>query len=201
MKRNVMHITRGIFLLFIVMSLSLISCKKAPPMPELFQPAQTPLPAHIVPDKTYYTQFVIRYEKGTHLTTNYRRGGLIPVNTPVRLLNIDRKTIEVELDNSGQKLEIKNVEKHTGDDVYRAFDKLFSSRKVNLSKFARVEQEQIQSGTVAKGMSKEAVTVAIGYPPITETASLNSDTWVYWSSRFNRFNVHFKNGKVSRIED
>lgn len=195
-----MRITTGMILLGLTLSLSLAACKKAT-MPELFQPAQTALPAHIALDKTYYTQFVIRYEKGTHPTTNYRRGGSVPVNTPVRLLAIDNKTIEVELNNSGQKLEVKNVEKHTGDDVYRAFDKLFASRKVDLSKFNRLEREHIQSGTVADGMTKEAVVVAIGYPPITETASLDSDTWVYWSSRFNRFNVHFKNGKVSRIED
>jgi hypothetical protein len=195
-----MPISRGMLLLLTVLSLALLSCKKTT-MPEIFQTAQTPLPAHIATGNTYYTQFVIRYEKGTHLTTNFRRGGLIPVNTPIKLLNIDNKTIEVELDHSGQTLLIKNVQKHTGDDVYQAFDKLFASRKVNLSKFTRLEQEHIQSGTVAKGMSKEAVIVAIGYPPITETASLNSDTWVYWSSRFNRFNVHFKNGKVGDIED
>ncbi|MFZ2171265.1 MAG: hypothetical protein WAW61_16715 [Methylococcaceae bacterium] len=184
-------ITRGLLLLLVVMSL--VSCNKA------LKPET--LPANIAVGATYYTQFVIRYEKGTHLTTNYRRGASIPVNTPVNLLNITSKTIEVQVDNSNQKLVIKNVEKHTGDDVYRAFDKLFAKKKVNLSKFTPLEISHINNGTVANGMSKDAVIVAIGYPPVTETSNLESNMWVYWSGRFNKFNVHFKNGKVSKVED
>lgn len=184
-------VVRGLLLLLVM--LSLVSCKKA------LKPEE--LPADISLGDTYFTQFVIRYEKGTHLTTNFRRGASIPVNTQVRLLSITNKTIEVEVDNSSQKLLVKNVEKHTGDDVYRAFDKLFAKQKVNLSKFNSLERKHIQNGTVANGMRKDAVIVAIGYPPITETPNLDSNLWVYWSGRFNRFNVHFKNGKVSRIED
>jgi len=184
-------VTRGL-LLFLVM-LSLVSCDKA------IKPEE--LPAHITVGATYYTQFVIRYEKGIHLTTNFRRGASIPVNTPVKLLNITSKTIEVEVDNSSQKLLVKNVEKHTGDDVYRAFDKLFAKKKVNMSKFTSLERSHIDSGTVANGMSKDAVIIAIGYPPITETMNLDGNLWVYWSGRYNKFNVHFNNGKVSKIED
>ncbi len=180
-------------LLVILMMASLAACKRT------LKPEE--IPAHIVPGDTYYTQFVIRYEKGTHLTTNFRRGASLPVNTPVRLLNISSKTIEVEVDNSSQRLLVKNVEKHTGDDVYRAFDKLFAKKKVDLSKFTRLERQHIKSGTVAKGMRKKAVIVAIGYPPVTETSSLDSNLWVYWSGRFNKFNVHFKGDTVSGIED
>ena len=184
-------VTRGLILFVVIFSL--ISCKK------VLKPEE--LPVNIVPGGHYYTQFVIRYEKGTHLTTNYRRGESIPVNTPVKLLNITSKTIEVEVDNSSQKLLVKNVEKHTGVDAYRMFDKLFAKKKVDLSKFTALERSHIDSGTVANGMSKEAVIVAIGYPPVTETPSLDSNLWVYWSGRFNKFNVHFKNGKVNKIED
>jgi hypothetical protein len=184
--------TRWLLWILLVM-FSLVSCKK------VLKPEE--LPANISVGATYYTQFVIRYEKGAHLTTNYRRGDFIPVNTPVKLLNITSKTIEVEVDNSSQKLLVKNVEKHTGDDVYRAFDKLFARKKIDLSKFTSLELTHIKSGTVANGMSKNAVIVAIGYPPITETANLDSNLWVYWSSRYNKFNVHFKNGKVNKIED
>lgn len=187
-----MHIiTRGLLLLLVM--LSLVSCDKAIKQEEL--------PANISLGGTYYTQFVIRYEKGTHLTTNYRRGASIPVNTPVKLLNISSKTIEVQVNNPSQKLLVKNVERNTGDDIYRAFDKLFAKKKVDLSKFTDLERTQIDQGTVAVEMSKNAVIVAIGYPPVTETPNLDSNTWVYWSGRFNRFNVYFKDGKVSKVED
>jgi hypothetical protein len=184
-------VTRGLILFLVIFSL--VSCKKALKSEEL--------PAHIVLGGSYYTQFVIRYEKGTHLTTNFRRGTAIPVNTPVKLLNITSKTIEVEVDNSSQKLLVKNVEKHTGADIYQMFDKLFAKKKVNLSKFTALERSHIDSGTVANGMRKDAVLVAIGYPPVTETINLDSNLWIYWSSRFDKFNVHFKNGKVNKVED
>jgi hypothetical protein len=187
-----MHRVTRSLIPFLVL-LSLVSCNKAL-KPEV-------LPPNITVGTTYYTQFVIRYEKETHLTTNYRRGAVIPVNTPVKLLNITSKTIEVEVDNSSQKLLVKNVEKHTGDNVYQAFDKLFAMQKVNLSKFTALELSHIKTGTVANGMSKDAVIIAIGYPPITATMNLESNRWVYWSGRYNKFNVHFKNDKVSMIED
>jgi len=182
---------RGIALL--MLALSLVACKKT------LKPEE--LPAHIVVGDSYYTQFVIRYEKGTHLTTNYRRGASIPVNSKVRLLKITSKTIEVELENSPQTLLVKNVQKHTGDDIFQAFDKLFAKQPVNLSQFNSLERKQIKRGTAAKGMRKNAVIVAIGYPPITETMNLDADTWVYWSGRFNKFKVIFRNDKVLRIVD
>lgn len=186
--------------LLLMMAFAVVSCKKNLAS-DLLKPAAENLPSHIMTGQTYYTQFVIRYEKGTHQTTNYRRGASIPVNTPVKLLDISGKSIEVEINVTAQKLVVNNVEKHTGDDVYRAFDKLFAKHKVDLSKFTSLERSSIDKGEAAKGMSKNAVIVAIGYPPITETASLDADRWVYWAGRFNRFVVHFKNGKVSRIEN
>ena len=173
--------------------LTLASCKNA------LKPEE--LPGNIVRGGTYYTQFVIRYEKGTHLTTDFRCGASIPVNTPVKLLAITNKTIEVGMDNSSQKLLVKNVEKHTGDDVYRTFAKLFAQKKINLSKLTSLERAHIDCGAVAGGMSETAVIFAIGYPPITETINLDSNTWAYWSGRYNRFKVFFKNGKVRKVED
>lgn len=180
-------------LLVLLLIFPMASCKKTLTSAEM--------PAHIAVGGEYYTQFVIRYEKGAHLTTNFRRGPSIPVNTKVKLLDITSKTIEVELEDIAKPLLIKNAVKHTGDDVFQAFDKLFAPDKVNLANFNSLERKHIESGTVAKGMRKDAVVVAIGYPPITETLSLKVDTWVYWSGRFNKFNVNFKAGKVSNIKD
>jgi hypothetical protein len=173
--------------------LTLSSCKK--------QLLPEELPASVQLGGTYYTQFVIRYEKGVHITTNYRRGLSIPVNTPVQLMDITNKTILVTLPPSGQELLIKNAKKHTGDTTVQAFEKLFAKSKVDLSGFTKLERDHIKSGTVAKGMRKKAVLVAIGYPPQVATPSLDADQWTYWSSRFNKFIVHFKNGKVAKIQD
>lgn len=177
-------------MLIFMMAIMLFSCKK--------NLSSDAMPVHIVKGQTYYTQFVIRYEKNAFPTTNYRHGASIPINTAVKLLDINSSEISIEY-GSGQPLLVKNIEKHTGDDVFHAFDKLFARQPVNLAQFNSLERQQIDKGEVAVGMSKKAVLAAIGYPPITETANLNANSWVYWSTRFNRFIVNFKDNKVSDI--
>lgn len=149
----------------------------------------------------YYTQFSLFEEKNTFRTTNYRKGVLIPINTPATLISIDSKHIELRLVDTGQPLTIENVQKHTGDDVQQAFKKILGKTRADLSRFTQQEQQNIRNGQVAKGMGRKAVLAAIGYPPITETRSLQSNDWTYWSSRFDRFIVHFKHDRVEAITD
>lgn len=159
------------------------------------------LPIGIKTGNFYYTQVTLQYEKGRHLTTNYRKGVLVPINTQVQLKEITSDDILLEMLPDRAPLRIENVEKHTGDDVTKAFNKLFGKAKVDLGRFSSAEREYIALGRVGEGMRKKAVIAAIGYPPITETPSLNGDEWTYWSSRFNRFIVKFKNDKVVSIQD
>jgi hypothetical protein len=159
------------------------------------------LPLDIKPGGFYYTQVTMQFEKGRFLTTNYRRGSLIPVNTQVRLEEISDDDIMMEILPDLTKLHVENVAKHTGDTSVRAFMKLFNKNRVDLSRFSRLEQESIQAGRVTKGMSKQAVITAIGYPPITQTPALQSNRWTYWSSRFNRFVVEFLNDRVAFIQE
>jgi len=182
---------RGLILLLI--TFSLISCKKTL--------IQEDLPSHIVVGNSYYTQVDMKYEKAYFLTTNYRRGTSIPVNTKVQVLGISSKVIELQVDSFTKPFLIKNAQKHTGDDIYQTFDKLLSTKKLNLRNYNSLERKYIKSGTVAKGMRKKAVIAAIGYPPMTKTMSLDVNGWVYWSGRYNTFRVKFKNGKVSSIVD
>jgi uncharacterized protein len=159
------------------------------------------LPQNIRIGGIYYTQFALQYEKERYRTTNYRRGFLLPINTEVKLIDIDSRKIKVQIPSIGKELLIENVEKHTNENTIQAFDKLFAPVKVNLSRFNALEQEQIKTGTVVPGMRKRAVIAAIGYPPAVGTQSLDKDQWKYWNSRFNTFIVHFENGRVSEIQE
>lgn len=146
----------------------------------------------------YYTQFSLFEEKGRYRTTNYRRGFLIPINTPVTLVAIDSKKIELK-NRSGQPLVIENVPKHTNDDIQAAFKKVLGKRKVDLEQFSPAEQKKILEGRVEKGMSRKAVLAALGYPPANSTPDLKGDEWTYWSNRYDRFIVRFKNDRVAEI--
>ena len=54
-----------------------------------------------------------------------------------------------------------------------------------------------QVAQLRKGMTREIAIMARGYPPAHETSSLESDRWVYWSSRFVKLTVVFSNGRLS----
>ncbi len=179
--------------IIIMLGLSLTACSK--------KLSSDALPANVSQGGTYYTQVVMHYEKNVHPTTNYQVGATIPVNTQIKLIEMNDKTISVEVGTTGQKLTVKNFSKHTGDDIHQAFNKLFGKQQVDLTQFTKLEREHIDASSVAKGMRKKAVLVAIGYPPNTRTANLEANSWVYWRHRYNTFSVNFKNDKVVEIVD
>ncbi len=179
--------------LVLVVSLAILGCNKN------LQPEQ--LPASVKIHKTYVSQVALHYEKGRHRTTNYSVGILLPVNTQVQLLEMTRKGFKVKVLDTGEEIDFVNHTKHTHDTVVQAFEKLFADQKVSMFKFNRKERNNIETGTVAKGMSKAAVIIARGYPPAIETPSLKRDQWKYWKSRWDTILVTFKKDRVSNIKD
>jgi hypothetical protein len=155
--------------------------------------------AVVQPAQVYYTQFSLFQEQNKFRTTNYRKGQLIPINTPVALLSLNSDEAVLKLEASGQVITIENVPKFTKDEMPIAFSKIAGTSKVDLNQFTAAERESILAGQVKKDMSKKAVLAAIGYPPQHVTPSLDGDDWTYWSNLFNRFVVKFKNGKVDSI--
>jgi hypothetical protein len=64
-----------------------------------------------------------------------------------------------------------------------------------------VEKEGLRLGIAKKGMRKEAVILACGYPPPRDTPDLASPTWRYWASRWRYFTVTFDaKGVVEKVD-
>lgn len=64
-----------------------------------------------------------------------------------------------------------------------------------------VEQEGLRLGIAKKGMRKEAVILACGYPPLRDTPELDGKTWRYWASRWRFFTVSFDDkGVVEKVD-
>ncbi|MDD2759398.1 MAG: hypothetical protein PHH11_03775 [Methylomonas sp.] len=186
-RKNLMWLVIGL-----VVAALLAGCKK---QLSPYEPAPTQAPS----SQIYYTQFSLFQEKNTYRTTNYRKGILIPINTEVTLQAMRGDEADLRLVDGGQILTIENVPKHTLDDMQTAFNKIVGPSKVDMKAFSQTERDAIMAGRVVKGMSRKAVLAAIGYPPKHETPSLEANDWVYWSNRFNRFVVHFKNDKVESV--
>lgn len=154
-----------------------------------------------VPEEgTLYTQFSFFYEKNRYLTTNYRRGILVPVNTEVKLVTSNQESIVVKLPN-GQDLQIINIKEFSGEGIDGILARTFANQPVDLSPYTEAEEKAIMTGEVITGMRKSAVIVALGYPPKHKTPNLQLDQWVYWQNRFRTFVVHFRNDKVIQIQN
>ncbi len=61
------------------------------------------------------------------------------------------------------------------------------------------EMMNIEQGTIQKGMSKRAVLMSWGYPPLHYTKSCNENRWIYWKKRNKRDYVVFD--EHDRIRD
>ncbi len=146
-----------------------------------------------------YTKFALYHEENVHLTTNYRKGLMVPINTEVTFLKASGGAISVKLPD-GATLKIENVEEFSGEKIEGIFERTFSKEPVDLSKYTAIEKQNIQQGSVDIGMSKDAVIKAIGYPPKHQTPSLDRDSWRYWKNRFGTFLVNFKDGKVESLK-
>jgi hypothetical protein len=156
-------------------------------------------PPKIVPvaGKDYFTRFTFHEEKNEHITTNYARGPVIPINTPVKLVSMSGSQLVLKRLDSGQEVKIKNEEKYTKKPIPEIASLMLSAEKTPLEKLPEDVAAAIRNGDMRKGMTKELVLMARGYPPAHETPSIDGDRWVYWSSRFVKQTIVFSNGRLS----
>lgn len=148
-----------------------------------------------------YTQLNLWVEGGEHLTTNYKAGWKLPVNSKVRIGDTSGDAIKVRVPDSGREFVVMNVEGYSGQDIAGIADRYFADEARDLSGFSASDQESIREGEIRRGMSKQAVLTSRGYPPAHETGSIREDEWKYWTSRFDTIVVSFENDRVIRIVD
>ncbi len=75
-----------------------------------------------------------------------------------------------------------------------------TDRPLSLGGFSEIDRKGIKDGRVYKGMTRQGVLTALGYPAVHGTPSLESDRWKYWRNRFATMDIEFdSNGKVINI--
>ena len=143
--------------------------------------------------KTYFTKYNLKFEKGRHVTTNYWRGDLLPINSKVEVISMSGKRLIINW--KGNQITILNVAKHSKKSIEEIADKLLSNKPVGLGKRYR---KDIKFGVLRLGMTKKQVIKTRGYPPAHKTYSTEADRWTYWSSKFVQRSLLFENGRLVR---
>jgi hypothetical protein len=159
-------------------------------------PAIAPPPIDIEVGKEYFLRCTIRMERGNYPMTNYARGEVIPINTPVRVLSTRGAKISLKRLDNGQEFTIENIPKHTTKSLAEVGRMMLAAEKTALDKLPAALAAAIRSGEMRRGMNKEQTIMARGYPPAHETASVESNRWVYWSSRFVKQTVVFNDDRL-----
>ncbi|MGH7944091.1 MAG: hypothetical protein ACREH8_04950 [Opitutaceae bacterium] len=160
-------------------------------------PSIVPPPAEVSAGKDYFTRFTFREEKNEHKTTNYARGTIVPINTPVKLVSMSGSKLTLRRLDNGQEIKVENEDKYTKKSIPEIAAMMLSAKKTPIEKLPEEVASAVRNGDMRKGMTKELVLLARGYPPAHETPSIDSDRWVYWSSRFVKQTIVFVNGRLS----
>ncbi|MGB2984497.1 MAG: hypothetical protein WBE26_01330, partial [Phycisphaerae bacterium] len=156
-----------------------------------------------------YTTYNLWVEKPDEISSlNYKRGALIPAGTEVAEVRVTgskkKPLIKFTTAKDGKACAILFIKKYHPSLTAEAFkERLFTGKpfKKLTEGLLEMETEAIRKGELVGGMSKRAVLIARGYPPGHKTPSTESNTWLYWDSRFKSKAIHFgEDGRTIRNE-
>jgi hypothetical protein len=130
---------------------------------------------------------------------NYQQEGLMPACTKVRILSVTHKAMTLEV--GGAKYEYAFHEA-TKEPIAQHLDRYFgtSCPKAKIDALTGINKRGFTEGRVLPGMTKDAVILAVGYPPQHATPKLDFSLWKYWRNRFMTTQVHFDGNKVSKVD-
>lgn len=134
-------------------------------------------------------------------SANFQQPGLIPICSEVTLLKCRDDYMSFRVNATRTECEYP-IHKAGGESLKDNLALYFGTEcpKAELDSLTPEERDSVRFGVVAVGMRKKAVLLALGYPPLRDTPSLESPRWRYWHSRWNSFIVGFDDqGKVIRI--
>ena len=160
-------------------------------------PSIAPPKAEVSTGRDYFTRYTFREEKNEYKTTNYARGTIVPINTPVKLISMSGSKLTLKRLDTGQEIKVENEDKYTKKSIPEIAALMLSAEKTPIEKLPEEVASAVRNGDMRKGMTKELVLLARGHPPAHETPSIEGDRWVYWSSRFVKQTIVFVNGRLS----
>lgn len=134
--------------------------------------------------------------------SNYQESGkfVIPLGTPAKVTDYGRYRVSIQLPDGAQTL----GNDYSRDLALPAFARRYvvpEDPQTKLRGFPKKVQDAITSMRVTRGMTREQVLMAIGYPISSETPHLDAKVWKYWLWTFSPFDVQFDgNGLVTGVD-
>jgi outer membrane protein assembly factor BamE (lipoprotein component of BamABCDE complex) len=134
------------------------------------------------------------YETSTVIPTP---NSCLPVGTRAQVVDVGRSSVTIRTEAYGE----FTIAQEYGDEPLNAFVAKFLLRDDPSGRLDHYEpriQDAVWEGRIVKGMTKEQVIMAIGYPPTHRTPSTTSNEWTYWTNRFRTYRLQFgRDGRLS----
>lgn len=126
---------------------------------------------------------------------------IIPVNTAVIVdsspSTFRRSVFSFTVHDSKKTVMMEYNEKMMGMSIDDYLKLITSPDPVVLDKLSAADQKGIKDGKASIGMTKDGVRMALGYPAVHMTPTLEDNKWTYWTNRFKSVVVEFdSSGKV-----
>ncbi len=134
---------------------------------------------------------------------NYQQAGLIPLCTPVVLLELETDRMRFRVEETGRTYEYLN-HKAAAERFRTNLARFFGTDcpRDELDQLGELDQRGIRQGKALPGMTRRGVFLAMGPPPRHVNPTLEADRWIYWRNRFNRIAVEFDvDGRVTGIRN
>ena len=117
---------------------------------------------------------------------------VIPVGADLVVVEVEASDITFRYSKENVALKLEYVEKHNRMPIGAWLDREFSMTPVALpSGLTDKERDAIKKGEAQVGMSREALFLAIGYPPASLTPSDKASHLIYEKKRFNKVEFIF----------
>lgn len=133
--------------------------------------------------------------------SNYLESGkfTVPLGTPIKATGYGRYRVQVDVDGKPQAL----GNDYSRDIAMPDFARRYIVVENPAAKLAAMDpavREAIGSSRVMRGMTREQVLMAVGYPISSETPHLDARVWKYWLWSFSPFDIHFgSDGRVTHV--
>lgn len=152
---------------------------------------------------THYLNYNFHYsaEKGEAIgsVANFTKvidHRILPYGSPVKVKSWGSGFTMID-EKSGKEINVLSRNRFlAGKSLSEYLNLILSDTPVSYTDLSEVDKKGIAEGRPYKGMSKQGVMIALGYPCPHRTSSPDADVWYYWKNRFVDYPVNFENDLV-----
>lgn len=145
-----------------------------------------------------YTCCNLHYENDWISDANWSSMPMIPAGASIKVVDYGRYRIHVEIDGRKMRLGL-DYGRQQSLDAWANRIVVREDPRGRIATWPAPVRDAVRAGKVTLGMTKEEVIVALGYPPMHATPSLDAPQWKYWHTGFGSFLVVWDN--AGRVKD